>query len=50
MKSLPVLSLILCVSTLASARDHEFGGVVHSIENFWLTVVSFPPNGGENVR
>jgi hypothetical protein len=32
MKSLRVLILILCASTLASAADHEFRGVVRSIE------------------
>jgi len=33
MKSLRVLILILCASTLAAARDREFRGVVHSIES-----------------
>lgn len=32
MKSLRLLMLILCASTLASAADHEFRGVVRSIE------------------
>lgn len=32
MKSLRVLVLILCATTLATAGDHEFRGVVHSIE------------------
>jgi hypothetical protein len=32
MKPLRVLALVLCASTLASAADHEFRGVVHSIE------------------
>jgi hypothetical protein len=32
MKSLRVLILILCASTLATAGDREFRGVVHSIE------------------
>lgn len=32
MKSLRALILILCASTLASAGDHEFRGVVRSIE------------------
>lgn len=32
MKSLCVVVLILCASTLAAAGDHEFRGVVHSIE------------------
>jgi hypothetical protein len=32
MKSLRPLVLILCASTLAVAGDHEFRGVVHSIE------------------
>jgi len=33
MKSLRVLILILCASTLAAARDREFRGIVHSIES-----------------
>lgn len=32
MKSIRVLTLILCASTLAFAGDREFRGVVHSIE------------------
>lgn len=32
MKSLRVLTLILCASSVAAAGDHEFRGVVHSIE------------------
>jgi hypothetical protein len=32
MKSLRVLVLILCATTLAAAGDHEFSGVVRSIE------------------
>ena len=32
MKSLRVLALILCASTLAAAADHEFRSVVRSIE------------------
>ena len=33
MKSFHVLVLIVCVSTFAVAGDHEFHGVVHSIEH-----------------
>jgi hypothetical protein len=33
MKSLRVLVVILCASTLAAAGDREFRGVVHSIES-----------------
>jgi hypothetical protein len=33
MKSLRVLTLLLCASTVAAAGDHEFRSVVHSIES-----------------
>ena len=33
MKSLRVLVLVLCASTLAFAADPEFKGIVHSIEH-----------------